>query len=126
MVALPIAAERKSEQVASEFQMSRWIRGELALGFMLASCVWIVLVGWLESYTPTEAQKNECYEAAEKAGHKNEECKTVWERTTTDPVALFTLVLAVSTVGLWVATIALYRAGERQLALTTKTANRQT
>jgi hypothetical protein len=105
--------------------MSRWIRGELALGFILATCVWIVLVGWLESYTPTEAEKNKCYEQAHQSGHKSEECKTLWERTTTDPVALFTFVLAVSTVGLWIATIALYRAGEKQLRHLEGTSRRQ-
>jgi hypothetical protein len=40
-----------------------------------------------------------------------------WERTTSDPVAFFTLVLAVSTIGLGLATICLYRAGNRQLNL---------
>src|SRR5262249_22617805 len=73
----------------------------------------------------TEAQKNECYEAAKHAGHKSEECKSLWERTTTDPVALFTLVLALSTVGLWTATISLYRAGEKQRSLSERTAERQ-
>ena len=48
-----------------------------------------------------------------------------WEKTDCDPTAYFTLwlvaftgVLAVSTVGLWVATVLLYRAGERALETT--------
>lgn len=39
------------------------------------------------------------------------------ERTTSDPVALFTLILAISTIGLSLATIKLYRAGERQIRI---------
>lgn len=35
-----------------------------------------------------------------------------------DPIALFTFILAISTIGLWSATICLYRAGERQTKLT--------
>jgi hypothetical protein len=104
--------------------MSRWLRGELALGFILASLFWIAILGWIESYAPTEAQKQECYEAAKRTGHKNEECKSLWEKTTSDPVALFTLVLAFSTVGLWVATIGLYRAGDRRMALIERNAER--
>lgn len=38
-------------------------------------------------------------------------------------VAGFTIVLAISTIGLWLATIDLYRAGERQLELLTRTAD---
>src|SRR5262249_40026203 len=53
---------------------------------------------------PTEIEKQECREATKKAGHKTEECKSIWEKTTTDPVALFTFVLSLSTIGLWVAT----------------------
>jgi hypothetical protein len=38
-----------------------------------------------------------------------------WEWTTEDPVAVYTLVLAVSTILLWIATCALYFAGKRQI-----------
>jgi hypothetical protein len=37
-------------------------------------------------------------------------------------VAIFTIVLAVSTIGLWIATIFLYRAGEEQIAIARLTA----
>jgi hypothetical protein len=105
--------------------INRLIRGEMALGFYLSSLYWIVVLGWITSFAPTEEQKKECYEAAQKAGRKYEECKTFWEKTTSDPVAMFTLVLAFSTVGLWAATIGLYRAGERQLKLVKDNANQQ-
>ena len=80
------------------------------------------VAGWQSAYAPTEKEKNECREAAQKTGFKTEECKTFWERTTSDPIAFFTLVLGFSTVGLWVATIALYRAGERQIRVSEKSA----
>jgi hypothetical protein len=60
-------------------------------------------------------QKRHREEAANKAGHKTEECKTLWQRTTSDPVAFFTFWLVVSTVGLGVSTVLLWRAGEKQL-----------
>ena len=88
-------------------------RPEIALGFLIATVFWIVVLGWATSYSPSEQEKNSCYQAAEKAGRTHEECKTFWERTTSDPIATFTLVLAISTIGLWVATIGLYVAGER-------------
>jgi hypothetical protein len=106
--------------------MSRWIRGEIALGFVLATIFWTGVLGWQASYAPTEREKQECYEAAQKTGHKTEDCKTLWERTTTDPVALFTLVLAFSTIGLWAATIGLYLAGERGLKHAQEVAAQQT
>jgi hypothetical protein len=91
----------------------RRLNPEISLGFFVASLFWIGIVGWQSSYSPTEKQKDECYEAAKNTGYKNDECKTIWEKTTSDPIALFNLILAFSTVGLWVATISLYRAGER-------------
>jgi hypothetical protein len=54
---------------------------------------------------PRSGKEKACYQAAAKTGHNTEQCKTLWERTTTDPVALFTLVLSIATVGLWVATL---------------------
>jgi hypothetical protein len=92
----------------------RWLRAEIVFGFMIASVFWAVVLGWQAAYAPTYAEKQKCYDVAHNAGHKNEECKSLWEKTTSDPVAFFTLVLAVSTIGLWVATVFLYRAGERQ------------
>jgi hypothetical protein len=97
--------------------MLRLPRSEIVVGAALASLFWIAVLGWQSSYTPTERQKDECYDAAKKTGYKNEECKTLWERTTSDPIALFNLILAFSTVGLWVATISLYRAGDKQFTL---------
>jgi hypothetical protein len=93
----------------------RWFRAEIVLGFLIASVLWAGVLGWQAASVPSNAEKQKCYEAAEKSGHKTEECKSLWERTTSDPVALFTLVLAISTGGLWLATIGLYRAGERQI-----------
>jgi hypothetical protein len=92
----------------------RSLRAEIVFGFLIGSVFWTGILGWQSAYAPTDAQKQECYESARKAGHKSEECKSFWEKSTSDPVALFTLVLAVSTVGLWVATGLLYSAGERQ------------
>lgn len=53
-------------------------------------------------------QADECYEAAKRAGIKADECKSFWERTTSDPTAAFTagififnIVLGLSTVALW-------------------------
>jgi len=92
----------------------RWLRAEIVLGFLIGSVFWAAVLGWQAAYAPTDAEKQKCYDAAHKAGHKSEECKALWEKTTSDPVAFFTLVLAISTIGLWVATVFLYRAGERQ------------
>jgi hypothetical protein len=97
--------------------MRRILNPEIALGFFVASLFWIGVVGLQASYAPTEKQKDECYEAARKTGYKADECKSFWERTTGDPIALFNLILAFSTVGLWVATISLYRAGRQQFDL---------
>jgi hypothetical protein len=86
---------------------------EIILGFFVATIFWVGIVGWQSAYSPTEKQKDECYETAHKTGYKTDECKSFWERTTSDPVALFNLILAISTVGLWSAAISLYRAGDR-------------
>lgn len=91
--------------------MWKWLNPEIALGLLVATVFWTGVLGWQAAYTPTERIKNECYEAAQKSGHKTEECKSLWERTTSDPVALFTFVLSVSTIGLWLVT---WRSGVRQ------------
>ncbi|MET4368426.1 hypothetical protein ABIA99_001105 [Bradyrhizobium sp. LB12.1] len=98
------------------FLLSVWrsLRAEIVFGFLIGSVFWAAILGWQAANAPTDAEKQECYEAARHAGHKSEECKSLWEKTTSDPVAFFTLVLAISTIGFWVATIFLYRAGERQ------------
>lgn len=94
-----------------------WPRGEIALGFLIGALFWIPVLGWQASYSPTERQKEECYETAKKTGHKADECKSFWEKVTSDPIALFNLILAFSTVGLWVATISLSRASTNQIKL---------
>jgi hypothetical protein len=95
--------------------MLKRLNPEIVLGALLASVFWAGVLGWQAAYAPTEKEKQECNEAAKKATHKAEECKTLWERTTTDPVAMFTFVLAVSTIGLWVATGGLYFAGKQAI-----------
>lgn len=101
--------------------MVTWRIPEIALGSLLASVIWVGLLGWQAAYAPTEQEKQECYEAAKKSGHKTEECKTLWERTTSDPVALFTLGIFIFTAILGVSTIFLWRA-TRDAAIAGKTA----
>jgi hypothetical protein len=84
--------------------MLKYLNPEFALGFLVATIFGAAVLGWQSSYAPTETEKQECREAAKKAGHKTEECKSLWEKTTSDPVAFFTFVLSVSTIGLWAAT----------------------
>jgi hypothetical protein len=103
--------------------MLRYRNAELVLGALFATMFWTGIRGWRDSYSATEKEKQECYETAAKSGQKSDECKTFWERTTSDPVAFFTLVLAVSTVGLWGATIGLYYAGARQIGIAKETAD---
>jgi hypothetical protein len=67
---------------------------EIAVGFFVASIFWIGVVGWQSSYAPTEKQRDECYEAAHKTGYKADECKTFWERTASDPIALILYLLS--------------------------------
>ncbi len=98
--------------------MGKWLNAEIALGFVIATIFWVGVLGWQASYAPTEVEKQHCYESAQKSGHKAEECKSLWEKATTDPVAFFTLWLVISTVGLGVSTVLLWRdtkrSGERQ------------
>ena len=90
---------------------------EIGLGFLIATLFWIGILGWATSYAPTASEKEACYQAAAKSGRTTEECKSFWEKTTSDPVAMFTLVLAVSTIGLWFATVGLYVGDRRQFKL---------
>jgi hypothetical protein len=87
--------------------------GEFALAVLATSLFWIAVLACGTSYTLTDRQKEACYQAAANGGHDIEKCKSFWEKTTSDPVAAFTLVLAISTIGLWVATLGLYIGGER-------------
>jgi hypothetical protein len=95
--------------------MRKALNPEIVLGFLAATVLWIGVLGWQASYAPTDSEKRQCEETAAKTGHKAEECKTLWERTTSDPVAFFTFWLVISTVGLGVSTVLLWRAGEKQL-----------
>ncbi len=97
--------------------LRRLINGEIALGFLVASLFWIAFLGWATSFAPNNPEKEACYQAAAKSGRSTDECKSFWEKTTSDPVATFTLILAFSTVGLWIATIGLYAAGQDQIRL---------
>jgi hypothetical protein len=63
------------------------------------------VVGWATSYAPNPEKEKACYQAAAKSGYNTEQCKSLWERTATDPVALFTLVLSFATIGLWITTL---------------------
>jgi hypothetical protein len=96
-------------------RLLRLANPEIALGFVIATVFWIGVLGWQAAYAPSEIEKRQCEESAHKSGHKTEECKTLWERTTSDPVAFFTFWLVVSTIGLGVSTVLLWRAGEKQL-----------
>ncbi|HEY5278970.1 MAG TPA: hypothetical protein VIJ67_04375 [Pseudolabrys sp.] len=108
----------------------RWLRrlkSEIALGFLIATVFWTAILGWQAAYAPTEVEKEQCYKAAQHAGHKTEECKTLWQRTTSDPVALFTFglfiftaVLAASTIALWVETRSSGRRQSRETRATIK------
>ena len=86
-------------------RIGKVINGEIAFGFFCSALFWLAVLGWATSYAPDPEKEKACYQAAAKTGHNTEQCKTLWERTTTDPVALFTLVLSIATVGLWVATL---------------------
>jgi hypothetical protein len=92
----------------------RWLRAEIVLGFLIASVFWTGVLGWQAAYAPTDAEKQKCHDDAKRIGYKAEECKSIWERTTSDPVAFFTLWLVIFTGGLTVSTVLLWRAGEKQ------------
>ena len=99
-------------------KLLRLANPEIVLGFLIASVLWIGVLGWQAAYAPTETEKRQCEETATKTGHKTEECKTLWEKTTTDPVAFFTFWLVVFTGVLGASTVLLWRSGERQAELT--------
>jgi hypothetical protein len=108
---------------AIEGMLKRLTNGEFVLAMVVASIFWIAVLVWATSYVPTDPEKAACYHSAEKSGRSTEECKSFWEKTTSDPVAMFTLVLAVSTIGLWSATIFLYRTGEKQIGISSQVAD---
>lgn len=84
--------------------MPRRPNPEIAIGFLVASIFWVGVLVWQPSHSLSEIDERQCEETARKSGHNSEECKTFWEKTTTDPVAFFTFWLVVSTIGLWAAT----------------------
>lgn len=92
----------------ASFSVNRFLNPEFALGFLMATVLAVGVLLWQTAHSHTEIEKQECYEAAKKAGHKTEECKSLWEKTTSDPVALFTFVLSISTIALVGSTIALW------------------
>jgi hypothetical protein len=81
------------------------LNAEIVFGFLIATVFWIGVLGWQAAYAPSEIEKRQCEESAHQSGNKTEECKTLWERTTTDPVAFFTFWLVVSTIGLGISTV---------------------
>jgi hypothetical protein len=85
--------------------LSKLIRGKIAFGFFCAGVFWLAVLGWAASFAPDPDKEKACYQAAAKTGSDTEKCKTLWERTTTDPVALFTFVLSLATIKLWIATL---------------------
>jgi hypothetical protein len=97
--------------------LRKLINGEIAIGFALATLFWIGVLVWATSYAPTQPEKEACYQAAAKSGRSVDECKSFWEKTTSDPIAAFTCILAFSTIGLWISTIGLYFAGQKQFGL---------
>jgi len=101
------------------------LNAEIVFGFLIATVFWIGILGWQAAYAPSEIEKRQCEESARQSGHKAEECKTLWERTTTDPVAFFTFWLVVSTVGLGISTSLLWVAGEKQFGFLTRNATAQ-
>src|SRR5690242_20383822 len=78
--------------------MRRWLNGEFVLAFLWSALIWAAVAGYLVSYAPTEQVRIACYQAAAKSGHGMEDCKNFWDKATSDPVALFTLVLGVATI----------------------------
>jgi hypothetical protein len=84
--------------------MLRKLNHEIVLGFLLASLFWIGVLGRQAWHSTDSKHAEECIEIAKKAGFKTDECKTFLERSASDPVAAFTLVLSLSTIALWLVT----------------------
>ena len=103
----------------------RLLNFQVAIGFLLATVFWMMVVVWQSAYAPTEMERQKCQETAEKAGRNGAECRTLWEKTTTDPVAFFTLWLMIFTGGLTVSTILLWNSSERQLGHLRETSERE-
>lgn len=80
--------------------MLKRLNPEITIGLLLASLFWIGVIGWQSSYSLSGNEQQRCYEEILKTQHKSEECKSFWERTTSDPVAFFTFTLTVVTLAL--------------------------
>lgn len=93
-------------------------RGIMALGFLLA--------GTILSDSPPPAQHQKSSEARPaKEDQKSKPSEPFWQRTVDDPTAFFTLWLAIFTAVLGVSTIALWLAGEKQIRFARESADRQ-
>ena len=78
----------------------KWPNPEIPLGFLVASVFWISVFLWQSSHSASEHEKEQCYDEAKHLGHKAEEYQEFLERTTSDPVAFFTLTLTFATIAL--------------------------
>jgi hypothetical protein len=107
-------------------KLLRLTNPEIAFGFLIATVFWIAVLGWQAAYAPTEIEKQKCYDTAQQSGHKSEECKSLWERTTSDPVAFFTFWLVIFTAVLGGSTILLYFTGEKQISVARQSADAAT
>jgi hypothetical protein len=87
--------------------------GKLAIGGLIALSIWIfVVLPFLYSVPSYDQSKDHsAQQAADSSGIQHKPKEPFWQRATDDPVAVFTLalvvftfVLAVSTIGLWIVT----------------------
>ena len=65
------------------------------------------------------------FQSTQSACCENRPEKTFWQNTTTDPVAAYTLVLAVATIGLWIFTWLMWRTTRRAVNDSAATSQRQ-
>jgi hypothetical protein len=101
--------------------LPRVSRRDLFIGGLFFFAFWLFVALPFLYGTPRHSQQDQKPYACSGDEGKN---NGFWEKAACDPTAYFTLwlvgftgVLAVSTVGLWVATFFLYRAGKKQLGL---------
>src|ERR1700704_4662056 len=94
---------------------------EIFLGCFLTVAVFAMGMLFASSFVPQPERRAEQHTPADNPAKESVK-HGFWEKTADDPVAYFTLwlvgftgVLAVSTIGLGIATVFLYRAGEKQI-----------
>jgi uncharacterized membrane protein len=46
------------------------LRAEIVFGFLIATVFWAGVLGWQAANAPTDAEKQKCYDDAEKGHHK--------------------------------------------------------